>query len=126
MRLREAQALLKLGLYDGAYYLAGYAAECALKACIAKKTARYDFPDKKNVLESYTHVLRDLIKAAGLEGVRLGRAAQDEQFRNNWDIVQLWSEQSRYEAYDSERAGNLLRALDDRSHGIIPWLKHHW
>jgi hypothetical protein len=27
--MKEARALLKLGLYDGAYYLAGYAVECA-------------------------------------------------------------------------------------------------
>lgn len=38
VRLKEATALLKLGLFDGAYYLAGYAVECALKACIAKAT----------------------------------------------------------------------------------------
>ena len=39
VRLKEATALLKLGLFDGAYYLAGYAVECALKACIAKGTS---------------------------------------------------------------------------------------
>jgi HEPN domain-containing protein len=37
-RLREARALLKTGNPEGAYYLAGYAIECALKACVAKKT----------------------------------------------------------------------------------------
>jgi HEPN domain-containing protein len=31
VRLKEANALLAAGLYDGAYYLAGYAAECALE-----------------------------------------------------------------------------------------------
>ena len=36
IRLREARALARLGMNDGAYYLAGYAVECALKACIAK------------------------------------------------------------------------------------------
>ena len=36
-RIREAKALLDNGLFDGAYYLAGYAVECALKACIVKK-----------------------------------------------------------------------------------------
>jgi hypothetical protein len=46
IRLKEAQALARLRLYDGAYYLAGYAVECALKACIARRTSRYDFPDK--------------------------------------------------------------------------------
>lgn len=35
------------GLYDGAYYLSGYAVEWALKACIAKNVKRYDFPDRK-------------------------------------------------------------------------------
>lgn len=47
VRLKEATALLKLGLFDGAYYLAGYAVECALKACIAKGTQRGEFPDRK-------------------------------------------------------------------------------
>ena len=38
VRLKEATALLQLGLFDGAFYLAGYAVECGLKACIAKGT----------------------------------------------------------------------------------------
>jgi hypothetical protein len=37
VRLKEATALLKLELFDGAFYLAGYAVECALKACVAKE-----------------------------------------------------------------------------------------
>ena len=44
VRLKEATALLRLGLFDGAYYLAGYSVECALKACIAKGTQRFEFP----------------------------------------------------------------------------------
>jgi HEPN domain-containing protein len=36
VRLKEAKALLDLGMWDGAYYLAGYAVEVALKACIIK------------------------------------------------------------------------------------------
>jgi HEPN domain-containing protein len=57
LRLREAQALLAAGLPDGAYYLAGYAVECALKACIAKRTREHDFADKKLVNDSHTHDL---------------------------------------------------------------------
>jgi hypothetical protein len=48
--------------------------ECALKACIAKGTERYEFPDKKRVDASYTHNLQELVKLAGLEGLRLERA----------------------------------------------------
>jgi hypothetical protein len=47
--LTESKALLRAGLPDGAYYLAGYSVECALKACIAKHTRRHDFPDKNTV-----------------------------------------------------------------------------
>jgi HEPN domain-containing protein len=61
-RLAEAKTLLGAGLPDGAYYLAGYAVECGLKACIARGTQRHEFPDKKSVDASHTHNLRDLIK----------------------------------------------------------------
>jgi hypothetical protein len=67
VRLSEARALLKAGLPDGAYYLAGYAVECALKACIAKETQRYEFPEKKRVNASYTHNLEELVRVAELQ-----------------------------------------------------------
>ncbi len=35
------------GMWEGTYYLAGYAVECALKACIAKQIIAEDFPDKE-------------------------------------------------------------------------------
>jgi HEPN domain-containing protein len=38
LRLKESKALLATGFAEGAYYLAGYAVECALKSCIAKST----------------------------------------------------------------------------------------
>ena len=53
IRLREATILLANGEYSGAYYLAGYAVECALKPCIAKQTRRHDFPDKKLAEQSW-------------------------------------------------------------------------
>lgn len=52
LRLREARALLDRDLYPGAYYLSGYVVECALKACIAKSTKKFDFPDKGRVADS--------------------------------------------------------------------------
>jgi hypothetical protein len=33
-RVRDAAALLKARRWSAAYYLAGYAAECGLKACV--------------------------------------------------------------------------------------------
>lgn len=58
LRLKEAKVLLDNKCYEGAYYLAGYAVECALKACIAKNTKRFEFPPKpKFVQDLYQHDL---------------------------------------------------------------------
>ena len=122
IRLREAKALLSLGLNDGAYYLAGYAVECALKACIAKQTRRHEFPDKVRVVASHTHDLRTLVKLAKLEDARLERVRTDNQFRYNWGIVEQWSEQSRYRRSEEASAQALLRAAN----GIVGWIRLHW
>jgi hypothetical protein len=126
VRLKEATALLRLGLFDGAYYLAGYSVECALKACIAKGTQRFEFPDRKRAESSYSHSLRDLIRVAGLEEARLERAGKDPDFRTNWDVAQSWSEQSRYQRHRQESAQTLLGAVGDRRHGVISWIKLQW
>src|ERR1017187_5657861 len=126
VRLKEATALLKLGLFDGAYYLAGYAVECALKACIAKGSQRCEFPDKKKVESSHSHNLRDLIRVAGLDEARLEQAGKDPAFKSNWEVVQSWSEQSRYRRHRPESAQAMLGAVGDRGHGVISWIKLQW
>ena len=126
VRLKEAKALLDAGLPDGAYYLAGYAVECALKACIAKATKRHEFPDLTRVRDSYVHKIADLVKLAGLEENRRLLAADDEGFNENWVIVKEWSENSRYSRNDLDTARTLLRAIEDRDHGIIPWIRQYW
>jgi HEPN domain-containing protein len=52
IRLKEARALLEAKCLDGAYYLCGYAVECALKAGIAEVTRRSEFPDLDRVKAS--------------------------------------------------------------------------
>lgn len=126
IRLREAQALLRLGLQDGAYYLAGYAVECALKACIAKTTRRFEFPDKRRVDASYTHDLEALVQLTPLRVSWRERLQTDEAFRRNWELVARWSERSRYATYEREDARALLAAVGDRYDGVIPWIMRHW
>jgi hypothetical protein len=126
LRVREATALMKLRLPDGAYYLAGYALECALKACIAKRTRRHEFPDRKRVEASYSHNLAQLVNEAGLRSVFSEEARQDPGFSDNWDIVQLWSEQSRYETHPMGEVEALLRAITDRNHGVLACIRRHW
>jgi HEPN domain-containing protein len=126
VRLSEAKALLKAELSDGAYYLAGYAVECALKACIAKETRRYEFPEKKRVDASYTHSLKELVRVAELRDGLQEAAEADPRLREYWDVVESWSEQSRYGKNSKERARALIEAISDRNHGVIKWVMRYW
>jgi HEPN domain-containing protein len=125
-RIREASALLAAGFPDGAYYLAGYAVECALKACIAKKTREHDFPEKKLANESYTHKLQDLLRLSELKSEFDGARQLDQHLNANWRIIQDWSEESRYEKWTFQEAASLLSAIDDQPGGILPWIRRRW
>ena len=126
LRQREAKALLSSRNYSGAYYLVGYVVECSLKACIAKKTRQYDFPDKKVAQDSYTHNPADLIKVAGLQSDLNVEKAKDAVFELNWKVVQAWSEQSRYDRKSRGEAEDLIDAISDPAHGVLRWLELYW
>ena len=126
VRAKEAQALLSLGLHDGAYYLAGYAVECALKACIAKGTRRFEFPDKRRVDSSYTHDLELLMRLANLDESYKERIKGDPEFKANWGTVEAWDEQSRYERHSGEKARKLVDAVFNRRHGVLAWVRLYW
>ena len=96
LRVAEARLLLDNGHYSGAYYLAGYAVECALKACIAKQVREYDFPDRKLTSESYTHNLRSLLGTAGLVSALGQDNAIYPGLGANWEEVMKWGVESRY------------------------------
>lgn len=126
LRLREAKILLDNGCYEGAYYLAGYAIECALKTCIPKQTQRDDFPDRKFVSDIYTHDLNRLMNLAGLEADYRIRKA-DSVFERNWMIVKDWSEQARYEhGVSAAIANDYYSAVTSRRNGIMPWIRKWW
>lgn len=81
-RLVEAKALLDLGKWSGAYYLAGYAVDLALKACIIKTLMATDaFPDKEFSRNCYTHAIEKLVVLAKLDGAR--KAAMDTRTRTS-------------------------------------------
>ncbi len=127
LRVREAGVLLAAKCYDGAYYLCGYAVECALKACIARKTRRYDFPPPRALVDSYyTHDLSRLLRAAELEKDFAEARATDPALSDKWDILVLWSEQARYARSSKNQAAELYEAVTDPQHGVLPWLKTHW
>jgi len=126
IRLREARALLKNRSNHGAYYLCGYVIECGLKACIAKQTKMYDFPDKETVNKSYTHDLSRLVKVSGLERDLDSEMTKDTTFALNWAIVKDWSEESRYKKHTTKKAKDLYSAISNKQHGVLRWIKQHW
>ena len=122
LRAKEAATLSKTGNQQGAYYLAGFAVECALKACIAKKTRRHDFPaDKDYAGKVYTHNLDQLLKLAPLDA-QLGDTRP--QLANNWDLVRRWNVDSRYET--SNLGGRDLTLAVNSADGVLQWIELHW
>ncbi|MGB3266368.1 MAG: HEPN domain-containing protein [Microcoleus sp.] len=124
-RLKEVEVLLTNRQYSGAYYLSGYIVECALKACIAKQTHKFDFPDKKTVIDSYTHDLAKLVKVAKLDA-ELTSLLGDPNFPPRWALVKDWSEESRYEKHNKQKAVDVYSAITDPNHGVLQWLQQHW
>jgi hypothetical protein len=127
VRLAEAKLLLDNSMYDGAYYLSGYAIECALKACIARQTRQHDFPPKPNaVRDMYTHNVRDLVLRAELRDELDVAILGCPIFERNWFTVRDWSEESRYGRTSGPAAWGLYSAIVDRRHGVLRWLRRRW
>src|SRR5213595_801683 len=66
VRPADSFFLLQAERASSAYYLAGYAVELALKACIAKSFQPNAIPDKAFVNKIYSHSLEKLLGLAGL------------------------------------------------------------
>jgi hypothetical protein len=127
LRLREAKVLLDNQCYEGAYYLMGYAVECALKACIAKHIRRYDFPEKKIVKDVFTHNLETLVRLAGLETQLKNQTSLNPLFADSWETMKDWSEESRYKPFiAAQDAAALYTAATHRRNGVLTWLKKYW
>ena len=126
-RLREAASLLKLRHYAGAYYLAGYSVECALKACIAKQTKKFDFPNKDLASKVWIHDLEKLVKLAGLWPHLERGMKENKSLEINWAVVKDWKESVRYEVTISDiQSKDFYSACTARKNGILPWIKKRW
>jgi HEPN domain-containing protein len=125
MRAQEAGVLAKNGNEEGAFYLAGLAVECALKACIAKKMRRHDFPlPAKDANRVYTHDLSELLKLAELEGDLDTAMRRSRGLTENWIIVQNWKVESRYES--SGLKGTDMVAAVNSADGVLRWIQRRW
>ncbi len=125
-RISDAKVLLVAHHWSAGYYLAGYAVECALKACIAKLMKSEEFPDKKFAEKCWTHNLPQLLDLAGLKADFEASLKADPDLLDNWDAVKEWTEESRYARTTKAKAENLYEAITDKKHGVLSWLKRRW
>lgn len=124
-RLEDARILLSQGRYSAAFYLVGYSVECALKACIAKQTREFEFPDQKRVNNSWTHKLSQLMELADIQ--QMNALDSNAMLKSNWiHVSNKWSESARYEVVSEIEARVIVAAVDDLHHGVMQWLQKHW
>lgn len=127
VRVEDAIVLLDSARYPAAYYLVGYAVECALKACIAKQIREFDFPEKKLIVDSYSHDLSRLLRLSGVGHLHEVEMRENTAFATNRLVVKDWSEESRYDPTVGENvARDMYAAVTDPTHGVLTWLKKHW
>jgi HEPN domain-containing protein len=128
-RIAEAKWLITGGMYESAFYMAGYAVECGLKACIAKLTNQFDFPPRNTQRDCYTHDFAVLLETAQLEDLLLADRKANSALDISWSTVRTWKEDCRYNPRGSKtlaQVQSLILAIEDPQHGVLTWLRQYW
>jgi HEPN domain-containing protein len=123
LRAEEAAVLANNGKEQGAYYLAGLATECGLKACIAKRTKQHQYPPR-NTNPYYDHNLDKLLELSGLQHELDNEVKRSRGFATNWDTVHDWNVETRYEV--AVLKGTEMVTAVTSADGVLQWLKQHW
>jgi hypothetical protein len=121
LRLAEAELLLAHGLWSGAYYLAGYSLECALKAKIASSFRENEIPELRRVQKIYSHDLISLLDIAGLKDELEAEMEAHAELRKSWTVATEWSEQARYQIWTQQAASAIIEAVRS-DQGLLQWL----
>jgi hypothetical protein len=127
-RILDAACLLAGGRWAGAYYLAGYAVECGLKACIMAHVEAIGaiFQDRKFSEKCWTHDLEELLKLANLKPTLDADAAANAVLAANWAVAKDWRETSRYEQRTQPEAQAMYDDIANDPNGVLPWIRIRW
>lgn len=118
-RIADAEVLLKGGRYDAAYYLAGYAVECALKARIASLVRAGDFPPRSDYVRNDVYI-RSLVRL--LQTAELAEVLEAPPVEADWGIVKEWSETARYDIHGRDNAERMLESTQK----VVECIKRFW
>ena len=125
-KLDDACILFQNKRYSNAYYLAGYAVELGLKACIAAQMNAETIPDKAFIKKILDHQFPVLIGLAGLATELKDQKDRDPVFAASWAIASEWSPDVRYESRDVTSAQTIITAIAHPESGVLQWIKTHW
>jgi len=97
---------------------AGFAVEFALKALIIRRERLNSWPSKEHRSELYTHSLRDLFQAAGIDP-----KAAPRELRGSLRTVLDWNRAHEYTSGRMSRANarSMVAAAFDPE-GVVAWL----
>jgi hypothetical protein len=139
-RLRESEILYRNGMFDGAYYLAGYSVELTLKAKICERLGipnLYDEGDAKtNSIRGIgeirktlkTHNLFTLLIFSGLK-VKFDndKATNIDLAKANSLLFNAWDENARYKpcGYMQNQDVEKLITLLSQPNGILSWIEQN-
>src|SRR6266480_3104755 len=111
-RIKDAEALLAAGRYDGSVYLCGYSVELALKARICRTLKWTGFPSTNKEFEGYhsfrTHNLDVLLHLSGAE-----KKIKQPKHIVAWSVVATWEPAARYRLIGTAtfaNASDMIRA----------------
>ena len=127
--LEDAKILLDNHRWSAAYYIAGYAVEFGLKACILARlggSPEVIFESQNSGKDCWTHNPNALLKQAGLKGLLDADMTANPALGNNWLTVRDWIETARYEDSSEVVANELYSAITDTPNGVMQWIRAHW
>jgi hypothetical protein len=127
--LVDAKVLLDAHRWSAAYYVMGYAVECGLKSCVLARVAvevEVIFTDRRFSEKCWNHNALELVRLANLEATRLGDMAANRALGANWEVLEGWSENTRYETVIYHRAKRLYKAITDKKNGVMQWIRVYW
>lgn len=118
---RGARELEKAEQFDLAYYLGGYAAECAMKALICRSIPANTFPPKNTSSTHYVHKIETLLGTAGLQKILEFEQSKDGNLKVAFQIIKDWEPDSRYET--AKKAKKECQDFLDSVEVFIKWLE---
>lgn len=138
LRLEEAQILVQNGKPDGAFYLAGYSVELALKAKVAERLGLPGLFDEQNTNQQFaglnelrrlvkTHNLTLLFVMSGLKAAFDQLRVTQAEFSTAASWLNDWNEGLRYRspgAVTQMGVEHFISTLGEVT-GLLQWIEKH-